>query len=215
MNIALTKAEESKAHEIDRVVNLITDLVYDYFNKGVKHESRIVNVKKSKKNSELDEWGYYVSHEIGLLAMILRKNKVRSFMDLGCGAGVLLRILTMYTDGLIVGGIDNEPTLVKYCNERMAYGAKEADLLTITRANVSRYEVLYFYEPLAGKEAAQKFVENLSKIVVKGQYIIYYPAGYIWDYLNKSTNIKQINKGKYQYRIPFKIFKVTETLNNK
>jgi trans-aconitate methyltransferase len=142
------------------------------------------------------------------LVAILKKNKIRSFIDLGCGAGVLLKILTMFIPDISVKGVDNEETLVQYCNKFMAFGTKKRNILSLKREDIESYQVIYFYEPFTSRSMAQRFVENLSKIVTEGQYIIYMPAGSIQMFLREAKNIKEVNKNTS----PWLIYKVTKTL---
>lgn len=204
----MTDSERKKSYEIDQWAYTLAEMVYDRFSAFAAKTTDLTQVVHTPKGKNGSEWGYYVSHNIGRLAVLLKKNKIKSFIDLGCGAGVLLRVLTMYIPYISVRGIDNEEKLVSYCNRFMAHSAKQGNILSLKREDVERYQVIYFYEPLRSEKLAQQFVENLSKIVTEGQHILYFPAGSIGKFLSEAKNVKRINRNTG----PWQIYKVTKTL---
>lgn len=204
----ITDLERKKSYEIDQWAYLLAEMVYDRFSAFAAKTTDLKQIVYTTKGKNGDEWGYYVSHNIGRLAVVLKKNKIKSLVDLGCGAGVLLRVLSMYVPYISLRGIDNEESLVSYCNRFMNHSAKKGNILSLKREDIEHYQVIYFYEPLRSEKLAQQFVENLSKIVTKGQHIIYIPAGSIGKFLSEAKNIKRINNTTG----PWQMYKVTKTL---
>ncbi len=158
------------------------------------------NTKDIKNSSEerQGEWGYYISDSFAVtdLVRLLRKYKVDSVIDLGCGVGHVVSILHHF--GFHSTGIEIEPLLVDLGN-RLANHIIKGDILQ--PFNIKKGEAVYFYEPFTTQftnnnellhKKAKLFVENLENTLPKDTMVFYNPAGCIGMLLTQSTKFKHL-----------------------
>lgn len=157
----------------------------------------IVGVSKRKgipAGKESKEYGYIINSNLAHLCETVKKLQIKSLMDLGCGMGILMKGILDVFPGLKIGGIDNEVLLTKIaesitqCHTKTSF--EVGDLTDMKDLGIDKYEALYFYEPIINEEQVKKFVSELEKYTVKGQYLIYICSGKIRYYLDKCSKFK-------------------------
>lgn len=147
------------------------------------------------------QYKYYNNINVLSLIKFLELNNIKSFLDLGCGAGILFKILNYYNNNLKLKGYEIEDNLIEICNKLNYYGsAVKKDILKLSIDDIKDYQVLYFWEPLYNTDLAKKFVTNLAKIIQPNQIIVYYQSGSIGNYLEKNKKIEQLGIF-YNYKI--------------
>ena len=153
------------------------------------------------------QYKYYNNTYVLNLIKFIKLNNIKSFLDLGCGAGILLKILHIFNYELKLKGYEIEDNLIEICN-RLNYTkpAVKRDILKLTIDDIKDYQVLYFWEPLYDRKLAKKFVTNLAKILQPNQIIVYYQSGSIGDFLIQSKKIEYMGNF-YNY----KIFRLKQT----
>lgn len=172
----------------DIVIPLFRHLQYDH----PKYQNMCYTSKDSTnpEKGHGPEFGYYVSYRTVPLIEIIKHYNIKSFMDLGCGAGLLLSTLRVCLPDLSVGGFDNEEILINHMFSNLHRGFKDfkvKDIITITPEDIKAYDALYFWEPFTSSTLAEKFANNLAEVCTKNQYIIYQSHGSIGEYLAKTN----------------------------
>lgn len=157
------------------------------------------------------QFGYYVTEDVASIIGIMKAVKAKSILDLGSGPGLILKTIRTFTK-FEVSGYDNERELVEIGNHILGYDTlKLKDILTVTTQDIGKFDVLYFWEPLRDRELCEKFVDNLSKVTVKDQYIIYKPAGSIAEYLHKVERFEKVELyGQDNHMSYMRVYKVTK-----
>lgn len=188
MNL-LTLSETERAiykQAVNSTIVFLTNL-YQSLTRKPGHESDNVNYCR-KENGE---WGYYISHNPFAIIYYMQQNNLKSIVDLGSGAGILLQILRGY--GFSIKGFEIEDSLIKVATKLLGKNiTHKKDILTLTEEDVKDSEVLYFWEPVAEDELAKKFVENLVNILSPTQTVLYYSSGAIARYLESSPKMKRV-----------------------
>lgn len=116
-----------------------------------------------------------------------------TFLELGCGAGNVLRFAKNI--GYSVNGIEIDDKLIKYLEE---FDHMYENILNVDKTLYSKYDVIYSYVPL--KENYVYFLENsVIPYMNKGSYLIT-PSTIL---NNKSLKMLQ----------PFLYIKITDNLN--
>jgi 2-polyprenyl-3-methyl-5-hydroxy-6-metoxy-1,4-benzoquinol methylase len=153
------------------------------------------------------QYKYYNNPYVLNLIKFLKLNNIKSFLDLGCGAGILFRILHIFNYELKLKGYEIEDNLIEICNRlNHTKPAVKKDILKLTIDDIKDYQVLYFWEPLCDRKLAEKFVTNLAKILQPNQIIVYYQSGSIGDFLVENKKIESMGNF-YNY----KIFRLKQT----
>lgn len=144
------------------------------------------NPKQSK--SEKEAYGYYCTSNEYLIT-IIKALKIGSIIDLGCGINILLNELKYFLYYLKIKGFENEKSLIniskKIYNTNSENIIEKKDIISLTKSDITGYDVLYFWEPLIDRISCEKFVKNLIKQMNVGQIIIYQCSGYIRDFLDE------------------------------
>lgn len=190
----LTKIEDKYIRVIQRIFqNIICPFYYDLARK-IPELNHLIYKTKDDFNSNDNvkkEFGYYINTELTHLYLIIKTLKIKSFLDLGSGPGLLLGILSYLFPTIKFAGYDNEKLLIEGNKMYSTVSLQLKNILTLTSIDVENYDALYFWEPLNDSELCKQFVENLVKIVKNDQYIIYKPSGEIQKYLS-NPEIKKI-----------------------
>lgn len=154
--------------------------------------SSILNTEKRKDNENKGQWGYYLSQDIEKFLFIIDKLKTKSIVDLGSGPGLLLKAILLYNHKIKVKGYEIEDVFIEDSQLLdLQNQIFKQDILQLETKDIINCDTIFFYEPVADPKLAKQFVNNLSKIVIKGQWIIYNRAGYIGDNLDKNKRFKQ------------------------
>ncbi len=156
-----------------------------------------------KCNHHIDDhkaYGYFISRTVSELYLLLNELKVNSLLDLGCGMGIILKILTQLSEfdeerkqRLILGGIEIDETLVKYSKLIYEYGVKQGDILKLSKEDIKGYDVIYMWEPLIYEEHIKKLHDDLFKLMDVNQKIIFCPGGRMISYFENSKYFKSYN----------------------
>lgn len=163
------------------------------YNFNIPGHTLFDNTKKAGK-----EYGYFVNSRTTLFTLT-RVLNIRSLVDLGCGAGVLISCLEDYI--FKVKGYDNEKDLVDIANKisRNKELAELKDITKLTKDDIKNFDAVYFWEPIIDEKMATKFVKNLLKVMKKDQYIFYYNSGKIGRLLEEHGVKKGIISQPYFY----------------
>ena len=186
MNLPQFETDREERIFLDTMHNATESLI-DMF----KSVSKILDpnfevIYTGKKNGQ---WGYYPSKMAPNVAILMRKYGLHSIVDLGSGAGLFL--LTMKHLGYETKGIEIEESLVKLSHS-LGISTQQKDILKLTKPDIKKFGCIYFWEPLRETALCEKFVENLAKVVTKGQYIIYDCAGNTEAFLNENKKFKYL-----------------------
>ncbi len=199
-----TAAERDLIDSINSANELAMQVYY-----GLKKDDEIVrNIKYEGENK--GQYGYYVSHCAGQLFVILHRMKIKSIIDLGCGAHILGNVLnhfgSRYTRNSNLGielnmeGYEIEEKLVKEANSMyFNQNVRRKDILKLESRDLNPYQAVYFWEPLADPKLAKQFVENLEKVMPPNKYIFYVCAGAIGTFLKESKRFKPVRNDTYSY----------------
>lgn len=165
-----------------------------------------IDYKIKNEGENKGQFGYYISHSIGALYILMKRLKKITILDLGSGPGLInqiFHILEKYDNKNIrilkdfqyerfkYTGFEIEDELVKIgvCNNNKIV---KKNILTIVKKDVENHEIIYFYEPFAHKKLAEQFVKNLEKVLIKDQIIIYHQVGWIESFLRQSDKFKYV-----------------------
>lgn len=118
--------------------------------------------------------GEFKYHETGkpiadILKTFMKKNSLRSIMDLGCGYGQFLS----YFDEYITFGIEKEQKLIDlalFCRIKKIF---KGDILEPLKYKA---DLIYFYEPFSDRNKHIEFIKNILESTPKQQYIAYLSA---------------------------------------
>lgn len=157
-----------------RTIQAYEDLVFNMI--GGKYGNNtefkgLLYVPKYKDNK--GQFGYYSSAtRLNEIINIINTFGIKSLKDLGCGLGILLKLLD--THGIVsVSGYDNEPLLIDFAKNKLKLGkrVKEKDILTLKSSDIIQ-DCLFFWDPFNDPKLSKQFIDNLSKIIRSDQYII-------------------------------------------
>lgn len=169
------------------IYNHIQSLIFLYaaFRSKIKDNKIDYTVKKN------GEFGYYCNTNIIPVIKYIETNDIKSVLDLGSGCGIFLKVLKQYTNIEIMGyEIDN--ILVNLANKFHVPTLKK-NIITLKKSDIEKYQLIYFWEPLADDELAKKFANNLVKILSKDQIIIYKCAASIGKYLEQTKKLDSVD----------------------
>ena len=150
-------------------------------------------------------FGYYLTRCVDRVYFCLQMLGAKSMVDLGCGMGIMIRILQEYGGSDIkYGGIELNQALCKVCRQMTLYDTKikNKNLLDLTKDDVEKYDTLYMWEPIKDRKMGLQFVNNLVPLLHPNQTIILNSAGHIIEHLRKHEEIKEV-KGN---NIPLTMF---------
>ncbi len=156
--------------------------LYFAFRYKIKNNNIDYTIKKN------GEFGYYPNDNIIPIIKYIEKNDIKSFLDLGSGCGIFLKVLNQFTNVKVMG-YEIEKKLVDLSNLFQVPTLKK-NIITLKKEDIQDYQVIYFWEPLYKKELAEKFANNLVNILSKDQIIIYKPSGTIGMYLEKTGKLQ-------------------------
>lgn len=192
----LSKEEYALVHIAEDNMHVLRNALFQVCYTHPSYKS-IVGTSKRKgipAGKEANEYGYIINSNLIHLCETIKKLQIKSLMDLGCGMGILMKGILDVFPGLKIGGIDNEVLLIKVAESITQRHTKinfeVGDLTDMKDLGIDKYEALYFYEPIINEEQIKKFVSELEKYTVKGQYLIYISAGRIRMYLEKCPKFK-------------------------
>lgn len=155
-------------------------------------------------------WNYVPTKESSMIDIIslLIKLDITSFIDLGCGAGILLQILhdvhntypSMFNfKKLRLNGIELERKWINksklllstnfvnkqnwdFQNKKII---KKGDITKIRKQSIKDFECIYVYEPLIDKENCKKFADNIFSIMSNKQILVLNPHYNMEKYLDE------------------------------
>lgn len=144
---------------------------------------------KRKGEEDTPEFGYYISYFLKEVVEVINYFEVKSLLDLGCGAGIFTSVLKS-TTGIKVAGYDNEKVFIE---RKLGYVQHEEfklkDITKVTRKELSKYDCVYFWEPIIHRPTCEKFIQNLVREMPDNQYIIYKCDGPAIDYLSQEKGL--------------------------
>lgn len=126
-------------------------------------------------------FGVIPYHSLGFLAeeleriqkLLLKELKQRpKFLDIGCGTGNI--VMLAYYLGYKAAGLEYNLRTFRVAKQM----CNAPYLVTIIRGDMrafehySEYDVLYYYQPMAGCEVMEKFTTRLAKEMKPGAYVI-------------------------------------------
>ncbi len=162
--------------ETQQMIDIYENLVCNL--KGGKYttnRSSLLYKPKYKKGKENGEYGYYSSAKESGIAIINIMNalKLHSITDLGCGCGILLKVInTLSSNNIRVYGYDNELSLLNI-------GKKYLELKSISKKNILSLkpsdilsDAIFFWDPFTSRELAREFILNLHKVMGDNQFIL-------------------------------------------
>jgi hypothetical protein len=181
---------------------LFTNYANDFVKRHPKRKELIQHVKGDHRPKNIPrcknqgQYGYWNNRSVDTVAELALKYELSSILDLGSGPGIMLFLLKFIDNNVgkrlfkKLKGYEIEPLFVKDGNNLFfsRYGEpgdviEKKDILKITTRDLIGYEIVYFWEPLHERELAEKFVSNLSRSMIEGQYIFYYQSGFIGEFL--------------------------------
>jgi SAM-dependent methyltransferase len=136
----------------DREMKLVIDSLFyfgtsPYINESIKERGPKNRVKYSIKDSgeNKGQYGYYIGqHHLSRIYLFMKKNRLKTFIDLGCGAGHI--VIALRNLGILADGLEIEKDLVNEAHELMGAGnrsnrkiIRQQDILKLTRNNVRVY----------------------------------------------------------------------------
>jgi cyclopropane fatty-acyl-phospholipid synthase-like methyltransferase len=133
-----------------------------------------------------EHWGYITAHkdQLGYLYKIYEEGM--SFIDLGCGAGNVLRYANNI--GYDVTGVDFNDKLL---NQIEDYKTINEDLRKLDKSIYKNYDVIFSYRPLK-EEGFKKYINNVVDNMKVGGYLI------TPDVKINNEQLVTIEKYKYQ-----------------
>jgi len=165
---------QPRKEDVDgRTVSILLDLVRSYIGFiGRAHE--IQNNYKSKAG--ISHYGFVPTDTMLILDTLLRlyyhmgnKWNRYKFLDIGCGIGNVVRVAQII--GFDGYGLEYNKKIrdvaKDFIGERHTF---RGDMTTFK--NYHKYDVLYYYQPIANSEAMDKFARGLMKAVKCGAYIV-------------------------------------------
>jgi SAM-dependent methyltransferase len=157
---------------------------------------------KNKCNHFIDDgksFGYYISRSVPDLYLLLRELKVKKFLDLGCGMGIILKMLWVLSGFdeenkgyLEVRGIEIDELLVKYSLRVCGNGhfVRQGDILSLSKDDIKDADVIYMWEPFRSDEYIKKIHDDLYKLMEPNQRIIFNSSGRVGSYFEHSECFK-------------------------
>lgn len=150
--------------------DLVLSMVGGRYGNGTEFNNLLYRPKYEHNKGE---FGYYSSAKcLNSIIDIINTFKIGSFKDLGCGLGIILKLLDSYNI-VSVSGYDNEPLLIDFAKNKLGLGerVKEKNILTLESSDIIQ-DCLFFWDPFNDMKLSKKFIDNLSKIIKPEQYII-------------------------------------------
>ena len=155
-----------------------------------------------RQHKENGEYGYYNMGNLSMFVERLTRIKSKHVLDIGCGLATLIRAASIVMPDVEFEGIECEEKIIEMSNHSWPMFMKELialpprkypfptpkfmNFFETTEKFMSKYDTLYFYEPMFHKDMAKKFVEHLDKVTKPGQHILYVRAGCIGDFMEQS-----------------------------
>jgi 2-polyprenyl-3-methyl-5-hydroxy-6-metoxy-1,4-benzoquinol methylase len=155
-----------------------------------------INYQPKHDGDNKGQFGYYPNSNVADILLFMKEYDLKTIMDLGAGAGILVHTLRRL--GFKAYGMEIEDSLVEISNNIQGMNWDEnsfvikQDILTIASFDIQKYDCIYFWEPFYQRDLAKKFVENLSKSMKSGQYILYKRHGDIFNFLDIDVTFKKL-----------------------
>lgn len=148
------------------------------------------------------EFGYYITPSISALFLLIQELKVKSFLDLGAGAGILLLTLNALVEDLRVHGYENEVELIRQHTTWLGGRViTRKDILTLNKEDIKYFQALYFWDPFRDFKLTQQFINNLASIMDKKQIIINKNGSYCTPALKSHPNFKTYESNHFEHFI--------------
>lgn len=126
--------------------------------------------EKRDKKHDADEFGYYISPNISSIYITIQRLGIKSLLDLGAGVGVILAAMNQLKGINWCEGVENEQCLIDVAFPNA--NVRKGDVLKLTEEDVTKYDCLYFWDPIKNTQMAEQFADNIRNIIRKDQYII-------------------------------------------
>lgn len=181
--------EKERMNEIS--VDVLSEAVRHYI-AFITNSYAIRSEYKSAKG--IIHYGFIPADTSPLLGTLLRlyhymggEYRKYKFLDIGCGIGNI---------ALLASGIGFNAYGLEY-NEKIYNIAKgvmggsrvfKGDMTSFK--GYDKYDVLYYYSPMANTEAMAKFVKRLAKEIKCGAYVIPYTSG--WPFYKSTDRFKAV-----------------------
>lgn len=127
----------------------------------------------NKKVNNNISYGYYPNTYICTLIEILDYYNIKSLFDLGCGMGLLLKVINIFRKNINLGGVDINNTCIDLITRLIFSDSfRKCDIFNLTNHEIKDYECLYFWDPFCKIEEIRRFIKFFSSLKLKGKYII-------------------------------------------
>lgn len=186
-----TEEENHLVHYIRGFSGLFRRLYQSLINEDLQKISYQLKGEKDKYKRPM-EFGFYINESLGYFAVIMKRLKLTSFVDLGSGPGLTLATVSLVTHIKNNVGFENEDSLVELA-KKMQFNVYKEDITTLKPEDIKDYQVVYFYEPIHDDEKCKIFIDNLCDIMYKGQLCIFQCAGSSYSHMLKNPLVKNID----------------------
>lgn len=198
-----------KSEPIKKIKPSVGQMCNSIFRLIKDHENTIIRLARKDADGLFHqpksngEYGYYLMRDLSLFVEKLSKIKPKRVLDIGCGIATLIRTASYIMPETKFDGIECEQKLVELSKSSWPWFFMELldtpksehpfpspilkDFFKTTKGFISKYDTLYFYEPIFYTDLARKFVNHLNKVTTPGQYILYVRAGAIGDLMLQSN----------------------------
>jgi ribosomal protein RSM22 (predicted rRNA methylase) len=206
--------------------NMYSSLIINKREDRLHYQTKSSPSDREKKKVTYDEFGYYYNAYAYELFSLIKHFDCKSIIDLGCGAGIILKVLLYLYPELRIAGIENEPELHQramkllnftnpsnsfhYNNENIALG----DITSLDDMKIcKKCDAAYFWEPISKEQKANLFINTLAKSTKIGTWIFYLPAGPIQRELNMHCAFDYV--GNYKGYIVYRRIKMRKKNSHK
>ena len=117
-------------------------------------------------NTDKEYWGYITAHHNQLHCLYGIFKEGMSFVDLGCGAGNVLKYANNI--GYEVTGVEFNETLIKYLED---YNYYTNDIKNLDKEFYKNYDVIYCYRPLKDEELII-YINKVIEYMGVGNYLV-------------------------------------------
>lgn len=146
---------------------------------------------KTPQHENPGQYGYFINEYLSDIIIALDRFGVDLLVDLGAGVGHIVAALNYL--GYQAKGIEIEKLLVEK-SEDITSSVKQKDIFDLTKVDIVRSQVIYFWEPFNERELAKKFIIKLLKIMHVGQYIFYRSSGHTRAFLYEAVQDKKLKQ---------------------
>lgn len=151
---------------------------------GLMHEHYNKDFSLFKASKPNGEYGYFVNtHNAYLISKLISIFKFKNFLDLGSGAGILLKYLSGKNNTTKFVGYENEDLLVEESRSLFKNSDNccvfKKDIIQLSPSDLVGFDVIYLWEPIKDGTKAKIFAENLCEVLQKNQIVLYQSSGEI------------------------------------